>query len=64
MRGFRNTLTPRLAELERITRQRHGIIIERSADQVDEVQSSERALAVGNLDRYAANSGTPARRSG
>lgn len=64
MRGFRNTLTPRLAELERITRQRHGITIERRADHVDEAQSSsERALAGGNLDRYAAKSGTPARRS-
>src|SRR5271165_3798420 len=51
--GFQKTLTARVAELERITRQRDGITIERSADQVDEVQSSsERALAVGNLDRY------------
>ena len=50
--GFRETLTARVAELERITRQRDGITIERSADPVDEVQSSsERALAAGNLDR-------------
>jgi DnaK suppressor protein len=50
--GFRKTLTARIAELERITRQRNGIAIERSAEMVEEVQlASERALAVGNLDR-------------
>lgn len=50
--GFRKTLTARVAELERITRQRDGITIERSADLVEEVQSaSECALAVSNLDR-------------
>lgn len=49
---FRKTLTARVAELERITRQRDGITIERSADLTEEVQlASERALAVGNLDR-------------
>lgn len=49
---FRRTLTARVAELERITRLRDGITIERSADQMDELQSSsERALAVGNLGR-------------
>ena len=52
VQGFRNILTARVAELDRITRQRDGIAIERSADMVEEVQSaSERALAVGNLDR-------------
>jgi DnaK suppressor protein len=49
---FRRTLTARVAELEQITRQREGITIERTAEAVEEVQwASERALAVGNLDR-------------
>lgn len=52
MQGFRKTLTARVAELERKTRQRDGITIERSADLTEEVQlASERTLAVGNLDR-------------
>jgi len=52
MQGFRKTLTARVADLERITRVRDGIAIERSADLVEEVQSAaERALAVSNLDR-------------
>ena len=50
--GFRKMLTARIAELERIIRQRDGIAIERSADLLEEVQcASERALAVSNLDR-------------
>jgi DnaK suppressor protein len=49
---FREALTARVAELERIIRQRDGITIERSADMLEEVVwASERALAVGNLDR-------------
>ena len=52
VQGFRKILTARVAELERITRQRDGITIERSADLMEEVQSaSERTLAVSNLDR-------------
>jgi DnaK suppressor protein len=52
LQRFREILTARVAELERITRQRDGITVERSADQVEEVQwASERALAVSNLDR-------------
>jgi len=52
VQGFRKTLTARVAELERLSRQRDGITIERSADQMDELQcSSERALAVDNLNR-------------
>jgi DnaK suppressor protein len=52
MQGFQNTLAARVAELERITGQRDGIKIERTAEAVEEVQlASERALAVGNLDR-------------
>jgi DnaK suppressor protein len=52
VQGFRKVLTARVAELERITRQRDGITIERRADMLEEVVwASERALAVGNLDR-------------
>ena len=49
---FRAALTARVAELERVTRHRDGITVERSADQLDEIQAaSQRALAVCNLDR-------------
>ena len=49
---FRNILISRVAELERLGGHRDGIKIERSADQLDEIQrASERALAVSNLDR-------------
>jgi len=49
---FRAILTAQVAELERLTRHREGITVERSADQLDEIQAaSERALAVCNLDR-------------
>jgi RNA polymerase-binding transcription factor DksA len=49
---FRAVLTEKVAELERFTRHREGIAIERSADQLEEIQAaSERALAVCNLDR-------------
>jgi DnaK suppressor protein len=49
---FRAVLTARVAEVERFTRNRDGITVERSADQLDEIQAaSERALAVCNLDR-------------
>jgi DnaK suppressor protein len=52
VQGFQKFLTARVAELERITRQRDGITIQRSADLVDDMQSaSQRALAVSNLDR-------------
>ena len=52
LNGFRALLTSRVAELERFTRNREGIAVERSADQLDEIQAaSERALAVCNLDR-------------
>jgi DnaK suppressor protein len=49
---FRGILTAKVAELERFTRQRDGIAVERSADQLEEIQAaSQRALAVCNLDR-------------
>jgi DnaK suppressor protein len=49
---FRADLTARVAELELFTRNRDGIMVERSADQTEEIQAaSQRALAVCNLDR-------------
>ncbi len=49
---FRAILTAKVAELERFTRHREGITIERSADELEEIQAaSERTLAVCNLDR-------------
>jgi DnaK suppressor protein len=49
---FRAILTARVAELQRLTRQRDGITVERSADLLEEIQAaSGRALAVSNLDR-------------
>src|ERR1700688_605477 len=49
---FRAVLTARVAELDRFTRNRDGITVERSADQLDEIQAaSQRALAVCNLER-------------
>ena len=49
---FRQILTARVAELELFIGNRDGIRVERSADQLEEVQqASERALAVRNLDR-------------
>jgi len=49
---FRAILTGKVAELERFTRHREEITVERSADQLDELQAaSQRALAVCNLDR-------------
>jgi DnaK suppressor protein len=49
---FRGILTAKVAELERLTRQRDGIVVERSADQLEEIQAAlQRSLAVCNLDR-------------
>jgi DnaK suppressor protein len=49
---FRAVLTARVAELERVTRHRDGIEVERSADQLEETQmAAQRTLAVCNLDR-------------
>ena len=45
-------LTARVAELERVTRHRDAITVERSADELEEIQAaSQRAHAVCNLDR-------------
>jgi DnaK suppressor protein len=52
MDRFRDVLTARAAELERVTRHRDEITVERIADQLDEIQAaSQRALALCNLDR-------------
>jgi DnaK suppressor protein len=49
---FRAVLTARVAELERVTGHRDAITVERSADQLEEIQAaSQRALAVCKLDR-------------
>jgi len=49
---FQAVLTARVAELERVTRRRDDITVERNADQLDEIQAaSQRTLAVYNLDR-------------
>jgi DnaK suppressor protein len=49
---FGAILTAKVAELERFARHREGITVERSADQLEEIQAaSQRALAVCNLDR-------------
>jgi DnaK suppressor protein len=52
MNRFRAILTAQVAELERLVRRRDGITVERSADQLEEIQAaSQRALAVRGLDR-------------
>lgn len=49
---FRDILESRKAELERILLNRDGIMIEKSADALDEVQhAAERDLAIRNLNR-------------
>jgi len=49
---FRTILTARVAELERVTGHRDAIMVERCADQLEEIQAASlRALAVSNLDR-------------
>ena len=53
---FRAILSVRVAELESFTRHREGLTVERSADQLEEIQAaSQRALAVSNLDFELAN---------
>ena len=52
LKQFQALLIARGIELERLIRHREGIRIERSADQLEEIQqASDRALAVCNLDR-------------
>jgi DnaK suppressor protein len=50
--GFQETLERKAAELDRVLRNRDGIAIEKSADQMDEIQyATERELAMRNVDR-------------
>jgi DnaK suppressor protein len=52
MGGFREILERKEAELGRVLRKRDDIAIEKSADQMDEVQyASERDLAIRSVDR-------------
>jgi DnaK suppressor protein len=49
---FETLLSARVAELENTARKRDSIVVEKSPDQLDEVQqAAERSLAVSNLDR-------------
>jgi DnaK suppressor protein len=51
LREFKETLVRKEAELVRSLRNRDGIVIEKSADQMDEIQyASERDLAIRNVD--------------
>jgi len=52
MCGFQTILERKEAELTRALRKRDDIVIEKSADQMDEIQNgSERELAIRNVDR-------------
>jgi len=52
MGGFQEILERKRAELVRVLRERDGIAIEKSADQMDEIQdASERDLEIRNVDR-------------
>jgi len=52
MSGFQQTLEQKEAELARVLRKRDDIAIEKSADQMDEIQyASERYLAIRSVDR-------------
>jgi len=52
MAGFQEALERKQIELSRVLRARDDIAIEKSADQMDEVQyATERDLAIRNVDR-------------
>ena len=52
LNGFRNVLEHKEAELAMVLRRRDGIAIEKSADEMDEIQyASERDLAICTADR-------------
>jgi DnaK suppressor protein len=49
--GFQEALETKAAELDRVLRTRDDIVIEKSADQMDEIQFAlERDLAIRNVD--------------
>ena len=50
--GYKQILEQKESELAQMLRRRDGIAIEKSADQMDEIQfASERELAIRNVDR-------------
>ena len=50
--GFKDILTRKEAELARVLRNRDDIAVEKSADQMDEIQfATERDLAISSVDR-------------
>jgi DnaK suppressor protein len=52
MNGFQEILERKEADLLHLLRKRDGIVIEESADQMDEIQyATERDLAIRNVDR-------------
>jgi DnaK suppressor protein len=52
MNGFQKVLDLKEAELARVLQGRDGIVIEKSADQMDEIQfATERDLEIRNVDR-------------
>jgi len=52
MNGFQEILERKEADLLHLLRKRDGIVIEKSADQMDEIQyATERDLAIRNVDR-------------
>jgi DnaK suppressor protein len=52
MAGLRKVLERKEAELAHVLRKRDGIAIEKSADQMDEIQyATERDMAIRNVDR-------------
>jgi len=52
MNGFQELLERKEADLVHILRRRDGIVIEKSADQMDEIQyATERDMAIRNVDR-------------
>jgi len=55
LKKFKNTLTARQSELERLIRNREAATIETSADALDQIQHAvERELALGTLARDSA----------
>src|SRR5271154_5096163 len=52
MSAFQEILERKEADLAHVLRRRDGIVIEKSADQMDEIQyATERDLAIRNVDR-------------
>ena len=55
LKKFQTVLDARQTELERLIRNREGLAIETSPDELDRIQhATEREIAVGNLERDSA----------